>query len=185
MNMAETRIERFTRAWEQAGGGWEHQPDPASARLALLLRLRQSRVRRLAAPALSSLPIPGLAEALRDAGFILLQPKEREPIEEMSISIVAAHAALAATGSLVFSTLSPKHWLIHLLSSKQIVLLPTSVIYDDIAAWRTAWIQEGLGDACAAALIVSGPSVTRDMDLTPHLGMFGPRDVHVILFDVR
>ncbi|NOX62298.1 MAG: hypothetical protein GXP42_10210 [Chloroflexi bacterium] len=176
-------IERFARAWQRVGGSWEHQPDPISARLALLLRIREGGVHRVAAPAPQTLPIPGLTEAFRDANIVLVRPEERGPLEEVTLAVSGAHAGLAATGSLVFSPPSPRDWLVHILSGRQIVVLPTSELYPDMTAWRETWQKEGRAEACERALIVSGPSVSRDIELVPHFGMFGPRNIHVILFD--
>lgn len=171
----------FIRTWEQWGGTWEQWDNPISARLALLRYLKDQNRTEILSWQAESLPIPSLGAALNDAGFELFPPDRRRLNPDLALGLTAADAALAASGSLVLTPAPGRSWLPALIPIRHVILLPTSRIYADIASWREDWRQTRPGESLRT-LIISGPSVSDDIELQPHRGMFGPRQAHLILF---
>lgn len=174
--------EIFTRNWEKLGGTWEHWENAIAARLALLRYLHEREHYELLAWQADALPIPALAEALEDAGITLLHPYRRNLSPDMGVGLTSADAALADTGSLILVPAPGRSWLPALIPINHVVLLPTSRIYPDMAAWRGDWRENRPRDA-VSALVVTGPSFSDDIELHKHYGMFGPRYLHIIMFD--
>ena len=175
-------IDLFIENWERWGGDWEQWDNPTSARLALLRYLRERNRSELLAWQAEELPIPGLPAALDNVGVTLLHPHRRNLSPDLAMGLTAADAALAASGSLVLAPAPGRSWLPALVPIHHVVLLPTSRIHQDFRAWRRDWRFTRPQDA-ARALIISGPSFSDDIELHKHYGMFGPRHIHLILFD--
>ena len=157
---------------------WEN---PVSARLALLHYLREKNRTELLAWEAEELPLPGLPEALADAGITLLHPHRRNLSPDLAMGLTSADAALAASGSLVLTPAPGRSWLPALIPINHLVLLPLSRVIADLRAWRQLWRLTRRDDA-ARSLIISGPSFSDDIELHKHYGMFGPRYIHIILF---
>ncbi len=174
-------ITTFIRNWERWGGTWEQWDNPISARLALLRYLKEQHRTEILSWQVGSLPIPGLATALNDAGFKLFPPDRRILNPDLAMGLTSADAALAASGSLALTPAPGSSWLPALIPISHITLLPTSRIYANIASWRQDWRQTRPGES-VRTLIISGPSVSDDIEMHKHYGMFGPRQVHLILF---
>lgn len=173
----------FLGAWARLGGSWEQHANPTSARLGLLRYLRDLQVREVLAWPAHELPLPGLGDALKDTGFSLIAADKQDRKTRLSIGLTGADAGLAATGSLVFAPAPVRSWLPALLPILHIVILPTDRLYPDLAAWREGWRQSGRAQDAAGALIVTGPSVSADIEFHRHRGTFGPRFLHLILIE--
>ena len=183
--MAKTMLtETFAQQWRHWGGSCEHWENPVAARLALLRYLREQNRLQLLAWQTEALPIPGLSEALTDAGMMLLHPYRRNLSPDVAMGLTSADAALADSGSLVLVPAAGHSWLPALIPIHHVVLLPTERIHQNLSSWRSTWQAQRPNDA-ARALIVSGPSISDDIELHPHRGMFGPRHVHIICFENR
>ncbi len=172
----------FIANWQGWGGTWERWENPVAARLALLRYLHDQKHTELLAWRANEIPIPGLPEALQDSGIELLHPHRRNLSPDLAMGLTGADAALAASGSLVLIPAPGRSWLPALIPIHHVILLPTRWIYPNLSSWRQEWRQTRSQDA-ARALIISGPSLSDDIELHKHYGMFGPRRVHVILFD--
>jgi len=175
-------LDTFIANWDHWGGSWEHWENEISARLALLRYLREQNRNEILAWQVEKLPISGLLGALTDAGISLQHPHRRNLSPDVGMGLTAADAALADSGSLVLAPAPGRSWLPALIPIHHVVLLPTKLLYPDLSSWRQEWRQTRPQDA-NQALIISGPSVSDDIELHKHYGMFGPRRVHVILFD--
>lgn len=174
----------FLAAWERLGGSWEQHANPTSARLALLRYLSNLQVREVLAWPAPALPLPGLDDALRDTGFHLVEADRQDATKtNWSIGLTGADAGLVATGSLVYASAPGRSWLPALLPARHIVILPSDRLYPDLAAWREAWRQNGREQDAAGALIVTGPSISADIEFHRHRGTFGPRFLHLILIE--
>jgi L-lactate dehydrogenase complex protein LldG len=179
--MIDDLTKRFTDSWEHWGGTWELWENPVAARLALLHYLREANRRELLAWQAKEMPVPGLQEAMADAGITLLHPHRRNLSPDVVMGLTSADAALAASGSLVLAPAPGRSWLPALIPIRHVVLMPTSRIYANLGAWRQDWLRTRPEDA-QRALIISGPSVSDDIELHKHYGMFGPRYIHLLLF---
>lgn len=170
-------IRRFVTAWQERGGHIEVHESVAAARLSLLLTLQELGEREILAWSPETLPLPGLAEALADAGIATVQPARGRLRADLAVGLTGAAAGLAATGAIVLAGLSPDAWLPALLPVDHIVLLPVTRLVSDLASWRRGQGQAGLGNT----LIIGGPSLSDDIEWHGHAGMFGPRRLHVFL----
>ncbi len=180
--MTSSPINTFIENWERWGGSWERWENPITARLALLRYLYEQKRSQVLAWCAEAMPISGLAEALQDAGIELRHPHRRNLSPELAMGLTGTDAALAASGSLVLIPAPGRSWLPALIPIHHVALLPTHRIYADLRSWRQDWLRTRPQDA-ARALIISGPSFSDDIELHKHYGMFGPRQVHLILFD--
>jgi L-lactate dehydrogenase complex protein LldG len=172
----------FAAAWETLGGTWELHENATAARLAFLLYLREQNIRFIIAWSIRNLPIEGLAEMLQDVDIQLVSTNRRDIDPDIVVGLTSASAALAATGSLVLVPESGQSWLPALLPIRHIILLPTSCLYSDLNGWRHAWVNDDKNNDLARALIITGPSSSSDIELHSHKGMFGPRSMHVVVF---
>jgi|GEM_PF-2805030 len=170
-------VQRFMALWQQRGGRIEVHESQAAARLSLLLTLRELRVREILAWPPAALLLPGLTEALADAGIALIQPERGRLRAELTVGLTEAAAGLAATGSLVLAGPVVDAWLPALLPVYALVFLPIPRLFSDLTAWQRAQKTEGLG----RALLIGGPSISADIEWHAHTGMFGPRQLHVVL----
>jgi L-lactate dehydrogenase complex protein LldG len=170
-------VRRFMTVWQQRGGRIEVHKSQAAARLSLLLTLRELRVREILAWPSAALLLPGLVEALADAGIALFQPERGRLRAELAVGLTDAAAGLAATGSLVLAGPFVDAWLPALLPVYALVLLPVTQLFEDLVSWQRAQKTDDLG----SVLLVGGPSVSADIEWHAHPGMFGPRQLHVLL----
>ena len=175
------RVAAFTAAWEKLGGTWELHENAVAARLAFLLFLQEKHIDQITTWSPAELPLAGVSEALSDADIQLISPDRRDIDPDAVVGLTSAHAALAATGSLVLVPEPGQSWLPALLPIRHLVLLPTSRLHTDLHSWRRTWAQEGKNDDLARALIITGPSFSSDIELHIHRGMFGPRLLHILL----
>jgi L-lactate dehydrogenase complex protein LldG len=180
--MSSSLVDLLIQNWERLGGTWERWENPINARLALLRYLHEQKRTEVLAWRADEIPIPGLAQAMQDAGIALLHPHRRNLSPDLALGLTGADAALAASGSLVLVPAAGRSWLPGLIPIHHVALLPTRRIYADLRAWRQDWQATRPQDA-ARSLIISGPSFSDDIELHKHYGMFGPRQVHLILFD--
>lgn len=170
-------VRRFVAAWQGRGGHVEIHDSPAAARLSLLLNLRELGAREILAWPPEALPLPGLAEALADAGIAVVYPDRGRLRADLAVGLTGAAAGLAATGALVLAGSSPRAWLPALLPVYHLVLLPVTQLFPDLAGWQRARGEEEPG----SMLIIGGPSLSADIEWHGHTGMFGPRQIRVFL----
>lgn len=183
MSVSAELVDRFLARWQGLGGEAAYHVNEAAARLGLLAFLSGLSTRSLLAWPPQELPLPGLVEALADAGYGLVQPERRHLDPNLSVGVTAADAGLAATGSLVLARARARSWLPALTPIRHIILLPQSRLHADLAAWRQAWRRAGREQDLCHNLIITGPSFSDDIELHQHRGMFGPRHLYLVLFD--
>ena len=181
----EQLVEMFTDAWAKQGGTWEEHENQTAARLALLLYLRELGVEQIMTWSTEHLPVPGLREAIIEMGISFVAPSRRDLDPEVVMGLTGVDAALADTASLVLVLASGQSWLPALFPIRHVTLLPISRLHYDLDTWRQEWETAGRHDELAHSLIVTGPSVSRDIELHAHYGMFGPRLMHLFLIDDR
>ncbi|RME84643.1 MAG: hypothetical protein D6775_04955 [Caldilineae bacterium] len=175
----EAMMESFLAAWEALGGSAQVFENATAARLGLLLYLRDLPYRQFLSWNLDAVPLPGLRAALHDAGIEVSVPDRRDVDPDISLGLTAADAGLADTGSLVLTLAGERSWLPAVLPIRHVVVLPASRLYPDLSAWLTR--TPGPADT-GNVLFITGPSESRDIELNPHRGMFGPRYLHLILY---
>lgn len=96
------------------------------------------------------------------------------------VGLTGAEAALAETGTLVLKSGPGQSRMVSLLPPVHIALLPSSRLLPDIFAWQEA--RRG-GEWPANLVFVSGPSKTGDIEQTMSVGVHGPKQFMVLVYD--
>ncbi len=133
---------------------------------------------------------PGLPEAFRRAGIRLVPARlaasvdrtaELERLAGLPAGLTGAIAGLADTGSIVVASGSGRARVASLLPPVHVAVLPVSRLYPTLAAWLADGGVQVVRQA-ANLVVITGPSRTADIELTIALGVHGPKEIHVILY---
>jgi L-lactate dehydrogenase complex protein LldG len=159
---------------------------------ALVTRLaRERRAERLLAWDGAQLPVPGLLEALRAAGLRvdtgLVSAGEGRAarlndLETISLGLTGVDAAIAETGSLVLLAGPGRPRLAAMSVRTHLALFTPEQLHPTLAAWL-AGRPELAADlrARSAAVFITGPSRTGDIEMTLTVGVHGPGEVIAVL----
>jgi len=141
----------------------------------------------------SELPIVDLEDQLEKKGFSLFVPTsvyfkdQRAHAASLDVGLTGVDAAFAGTGSLVLIPGPGKSRVASLLPLHHIALVPSSKIFETFESWLAMLRREGALEATfrdhSQLSFVTGPSKSADIELNLTLGVHGPKDVHVIVFD--
>lgn len=198
-------IERFVHALARAQGTWQIAASPVIARLTLATRLQEGGVKQVLSWAASELPVDGVLEALEVLGIeaitpapplsdTRLRPQDLEVrrryllgIEGIPVGLTGADAAFAATGTLALRHGPGRPLLVNQMPRRHIVLLAADQIYPTMECWlaqRPAAANQPHSTARSATLL-TGPSRSADIEVTPVFGVHGPGKLHVIVVQGR
>ena len=100
------------------------------------------------------------------------------PDPEASIGITGCMAAIAESGSLVMRSAAGQPLSASLLPETHIAILRKETIFETLSQALASWGQPGLQNTSAAVLI-TGPSRTADIEMTLTIGVHGPKEVIV------
>lgn len=190
-------ITRFGQELERLGGAWEYMETIAAARLRLLSRFQTEQVRRVLAWSPELLPLPGLSDALSAIGIEVIVPDFRaedrgsvlQQAVEVDWGLTGAEAALASTGTVVVRSGPGFCRLASLITPRHLALVPVSRLYPNLEAWLAELRRVGRAKdffaGASSVTFISGPSRTADIEMTLVLGVHGPRQVEVLLFEER
>jgi L-lactate dehydrogenase complex protein LldG len=128
---------------------------------------------------------PRLAEQLTGAGLSLLPPDaEPRTLAQADAGVSLGAFAIAETGSIAVAPSSLADRLVSMLPPLHVLLVPISVLLDNLdaaAGQLRAWTT---GPAPARYVsFVTGPSRTADIERVLTIGVQGPRVLHDVLFD--
>lgn len=130
--------------------------------------------------------VPGLGEALAQAGVTVAHDGDPAALEPVPVGLTGAEAAIADTGTIVLRSGAGRSPLASLLPPVHVALVPASRIYPDMLAYVEALEAAGsaAGHVRAASnlVFISGPSRTADIEQTLTLGVHGPRELILILW---
>jgi L-lactate dehydrogenase complex protein LldF len=167
-------IDRFGRELSALGGELTIcQPAQLSAHLLALLTKKQ--IARLQAWNQDHLPA-GLLESLLIAGIQIFNALD----PTLEAGLTGALAGIAETGTLILAGGSGRPLTASLLPEIHIAILDSHQIYQNLGQLfnnQQPLRQEIL--AASAAVLISGPSRTADIEMTLTIGVHGPREVHV------
>ena len=121
---------------------------------------------------------PNLLSHLTNAGIIVDHPTRESQVTHSRVraGLTGAIAAVAETGSLLLRSGSGRPLTASLLPEVHIALISESDIYENLA--QVINLPEL--SASSAAVLVSGPSRTADIEMTLTIGVHGPGELHVI-----
>ncbi len=174
--------------------GRVHGPQTAGQAIETVIKLlRDAGGDEILAWADEALPVAGLGEAIRRAGFKTLDAvvsadtdgrRERQTqLSRASAGVTGALAGLADTGSIVVTSSPVRPRLASLLPPTHIALLPVDQLYPDLPTFLAR--HPDLTQHGSNAVIITGPSRTADIELTPVFGVHGPKTLHVVLVAYR
>ncbi|NOZ71154.1 MAG: hypothetical protein GXP38_04455 [Chloroflexi bacterium] len=160
-----------------------------SARDWLLTEFKNKGVQKILGWEPDSLPIPDLANFLRNHGIQLIPSRLTEPdrqtsltkLEPITVGLSGVDAALARTGSIVLHAKAEQGRLASLLPTVHYALLPRDRIYPDLAAWLAAPGTTERIRQSSNTVVITGPSRSADIAQTLTLGAHGPKTLHVLL----
>ncbi len=163
-----------------------------SARVMQLLRERNAEA--VLAWDAGHLPVPGLLDYLRQVGIRIIdadvphgKPNRSHKlagIEEITVGITGADAALADTGTLALRSGPGRPRLASLSVRTHIALFTPEQLHASWADWwaepsgRAEWVS-----AASNLTLISGPSRTADIEMTLTVGVHGPREVIALYVD--
>lgn len=200
-----TLIERFVQALSRLRVAWEVAESPVVARLALATHLHDEGVKQVLSWTAGHLPIGGVLEALEVLGIEVvtpglpiadtrLRPQDVEVrrrymlgIEAIAVGVTGADAAFAATGTLLMHGGPGRPLLVSQLPRRHIVLLAASRLYPSLERWLAEQPQ-GPGRPVfpsPVTTLLTGPSRSADIEVTPAFGVHGPGKLHVIVIQGR
>lgn len=135
------------------------------------------------APKLRRAPDPML-ESLPWDGQPLLEVETGRAEAEDQVSLTAAFAGIAETGTLMLTSGPMAPVTLNFLPDTHIVVLKASQIvgpYED--AWDRLRARDGQGAMPRTVNFITGPSRTADIEQTIQLGAHGPRRLHIVLIE--
>jgi L-lactate utilization protein LutC len=163
----------------QKAGCIVHQPTSQKDAVSMLLAVigDDKKISRWEPKHLS---MPGLDMALEQAG---IECVGEDP--SVRVGVTGVDAALAATGSLVLSSGDGRYRAASLLPPIHVAVVFQSQITADLENWFAQQRARGLEKLRQASnvVIITGPSRTADIAMQLVMGMHGPRELHIILFD--
>ncbi len=126
-----------------------------------------------------ALPLPGLAEALHQAGIQTAPAND----PHVRVGITGVDAALAGTGSLVLASKPGQSRLVSLLPFVHVAVVKSDQILPNFEAWAEQTKRAGLDQfrATSNVLVISGPSRTADIAMELVLGAHGPAELHILI----
>ena len=137
------------------------------------------------------IPIPGLENAIRDAGITITQPDLHDEfryetlahLEPAQVGLTGVDYAIAATGTLVVSTGAGRSRTATVLPPAYIAVVTADQLIPRLENWVAIQRQNGHSDFWNKANIclISGPSRTGDIEKKLVLGMHGPGEVQIVI----
>lgn len=161
----------------QVLGGYFHTCSRVQVAEKVLEILHQHRIDQLLVWEADELPA-GLLDLISEKGISLIHPAE-ESIAESSMvraGLTGASAGIADTGSLLLLGGGGKPLIASLLPEIHIAILREKDIFEEL---ETVLSQEKIKESPAAVLI-TGPSRTADIEMTLTIGVHGPGELHVL-----
>jgi L-lactate dehydrogenase complex protein LldG len=108
-------------------------------------------------------------------------PVDRWTAAEAVAGVTAARWAIAETGSLALAHDADRGRVVSLLPPVHVAILPTSRILGTVDAYFRAVALEG--ELPQALNLVTGPSRTADIEMDLSIGVHGPGQVHIVLYE--
>jgi len=159
--------------------------------------IKEGKIKRIVkwdSPLLRRLEIDSLLYSLGVKNMLLaekgpLKEEDRKaylrPVSKAELGISGADYGLADTGTLVLRTLPTQDRVTSLLPPVHVAIMESKCILssseDLIARLMMDLEEKGEMDSCLT--LITGPSLTADIELNLVLGIHGPRELHVIILE--
>ena len=163
-------VESFTAALRDLGGEVRRCNGENLAEC-VLAEIRRRGVKEVCSWAAEELPV-GLLVALRDAGV-----RFTSDCAKAEVGITGALAGIAASGTVLLTAAPNKPLRASLLPKAHFVVLPENKLVADLESALTLPELK----QTSAAVLITGPSRTADIEMTLTIGVHGPEEVVVFL----
>jgi L-lactate dehydrogenase complex protein LldG len=186
-------VEQFKAELEALQGHVHLCADPEAALVKVRDLLVAHDVHELLHWDWEAIPLPGLADVVRDLGIrsangtVLRQPDRAERIralEPVPFCISGADAAIAESGTLAVISGPGRNRLASLLPPVHLAILPAEVIVrslpDAFALLAARW-GDDVVQRHSNITLITGPSRTADIEQSLTLGVHGPKEIHVVV----
>src|SRR6476619_6799318 len=100
---------------------------------------------------------------------------------DIDIGITLAQAAIAETGTLVLDSSRERNRLISLVPPAHIAILEAGNLYSTLGETLAALQSDD--EISPVVTFITGPSRTADIELTLAIGVHGPQELYVIIYD--
>lgn len=162
-----------------------------AARACVLDLLRSHNTKRILAWDFAHIPLSELENAIREMGVAIIQPNAHDEgrmdvlreAETAQVGLTGVDAAIAATGTMVFTTGVGKGRIPTILAPVHIAVVRLEQLVPRLENWvaslRAANLQP-IRDR-ANVCFISGPSRTGDIEMELILGVHGPGKVQVVV----
>ncbi|NWG16405.1 MAG: lactate utilization protein [Chloroflexi bacterium] len=184
-------LARFREELERLGGEVFAVEGDEAAREKVLDLLRSHRAAHVLAWHFTRIPARGLRAAIEAAGITISQPTLRDEtraetlaaIRDAGVGLTGADAAIATTGTLVFSTAAGKGRIPTILPPVHIAVVTLNQFVPRLEDWAAAQRAAGLETARSSANVcfVSGPSKTGDIEMILVKQVHGPGVLQVVV----
>lgn len=170
-------IERFRRRFEGLGGHWhEGAPAEVASRLAgpgatvLVARDPDGLLDRL-----------GLAEALAAQGHPVVRVADAAVADRIGLTITAATLAIADSGTVGMVTDPGQGRLASVISPLHLTVLTRDRVAESLGDFLGLARSALAAGRASAAILITGPSRTADIEGQLIVGVHGPKAVHCLL----
>lgn len=184
-------LTRFTKELEGLSGQVFPVKGDKGAATCVVDLLRSHEATHIISWHFAYIPVKGLEAAVQKAGIEITHPEMHdefraetlEAIRDAQVGLTGADAAVAVTGTLVFSTAPGKGRLPTVFAPVHIAVITLDQLLPRLEDWLAQRRQEGLQTMLNSANIcfTSGPSRTADIEMEPILGVHGPGKVQVVV----
>lgn len=161
------------------------------ARACVLDLLQTNQTTHILAWDFKYIPVEGLEAAIREAGIQITQPEMHdefraemiENIRQAQVGLAGVDAAIAATGTMVFSTAPGKGRLPTVIAPMFIAVISIDQLLPRLEDWIAQQRSDNLDLMWKSANICfnTGPSRTADIEMQMILGVHGPGKVRVVV----
>jgi L-lactate dehydrogenase complex protein LldF len=178
-NQDRTLLARFSSELEALGGKFNKCPQSDAWKIILEI-LQANGIQEILAWDATNLP-NGFLERLSEAGIRIIFPigESFHTCAHIKAGLTGASAAIAETGSILVLGGPGRPLTASLLPEIHIALLREKDIYEQL----DQVIQIKDIRKASAAVLISGPSRTADIEMTLTIGVHGPGELHVICME--
>ncbi len=152
---------------------------PLSDTAEALCETKQQKV--ICAPGIPDDAVAKLAATCADQGIAVVTDGMRGRLGGIDIAFTMADAGIAETGTIVLRSSDEQVRLATMIAETHIALLPVSRIVADSYDMEPL-ITDWMGDTDYTAFI-TGPSRTADIERVLALGVHGPLELHILLWE--
>lgn len=138
--------------------------------------------KNIAAPALSAAQLKDLRKLAGDKGISVVDSGMRKHVAGIDIGFTIMDAGIAETGTLVLDSSREDVRLATMLCEFHVAVLRTSTLKataNDVAQW----METRMHDAPNFTAFITGPSRTADIERVLALGVHGPLELHILVWE--